>query len=115
MNKAIISIGAIFAVVNLLIGLIVSAYSGVNITVSTVIIVITTLILLAVNNRITLKDGFKVSLNFIIPTIGLIEYLLAVFMPSKFTDNWCLISVIILFVVEAVLLIAAHSVSTKIN
>lgn len=116
MNKTIITIGSIFAVVNLLIGLIVSAFGWINIVISTAIIVATTLLLLAINNGyIFLKEGFKVSLGFIIPTFGLIEYLFAVFMPNKFADNWCLIVVILLCAMEAGLLISAHNVSTKIR
>lgn len=116
MNKTIITLGSILAVVNLLIGLIVSAFGWINIVISTAIIVATTLLLLAISNGyISLKDGFKVSLGFLIPAFGLIEYLFAVFMPNKFVDNWCLIVVILLCAMEAGLLITAHSVSTKIR
>lgn len=114
MNKTILWICGVFAILNLLIGLIVSAYGGINIAVTTMIIILTTVILLGVNGSIRLKDGFKVSLDFIIPVIGLIEYLFALFMPNRFTDNWCLIVILIILAFEALILIGTKSVSNKI-
>ena len=114
MNKTILLICGVFAILNLLIGLIVSAYGGINIAVTTMIIILTTVILLGVNGSIRLKDGFKVSLDFIIPVIGLIEYLFALFMPNRFTDNWCLIVILIILAFEALILIGTKSVSNKI-
>lgn len=115
MNKTIFWIGGVFALLNLLIGLIVSAYGGVNIAVTTVIIILTTVILLVVNGSMRLKDGFKVSLDFIIPVIGLIEYFFALFMPNRFTDNWCLIVILILLAFEVVILIVTKTISNKIR
>lgn len=115
MNKTILLIGGVFAILNLLIGLIVSAYGGVNLAVTTVIIILTTIILLGVNSSMGLKDGFKVSLDFIITIIGLIEYFFALFMPNRFTDNWCLIVILILLAFEALILIVTKSISNKIK
>ena len=115
MNKTILWIGGVFAILNLLIGLIVSAYGGVNIAVTTMIIILTTVIILGVNCSMRLKDGFKVSLNFIIPVIGLIEYFFALFMPNRFTDNWCLIVILILLAFEVIILIGTKSISNKIR
>lgn len=115
MNKTIFWIGGVFAILNLLIGLIVSAYGGVNIAVTTVVIILTTLILLGINGSMGLKDGFKVSLDFIIPLIGIIEYFFALFMPNRFNDNWCLIIILILLAFEALILIVTKSISNKIK
>ena len=115
MNKTILWIGGVFAILNLMIGLIISTYGTVNVTITTFIIFLTTIILLGVNGSMGLKDGFKVSLDFIIPGMGLIQYFFALFMPNRFLDNWCLIVIIILFALEALLLIGAKSVSTKIK
>ena len=115
MNKIILFIGGICAILNLLIGLIVSAYGGVNIAVTTGIIVLTTVILLGINGYMNLKDGFKVSLDFIVPVIGLIEYLFALFMPNRFSDNWCLIVIIIILTFETLVLIATNFISKNIR
>lgn len=114
MTKTILWIGGIFAILNLLIGLIVSAIGGFNIAISTIIIVLTSAILLWVSNS-TMKDGYKVSLSFIIPTIGLIQYLCALFMPNRVADNLCLIAILLLLAFEAIMIIGAKSISSKIQ
>lgn len=115
MNKTILLIGGIAAVFNLLVGLIVSAYGEINLTITTVIIFLTTAILLGINGPIGLKDGFKVSLNFIIPIFALIEYLLALFMPNHIADNWCLVAILFIFAFEAIILISVRAISNKIR
>ena len=115
MNKTIIWIGGVFAILNLLIGLIISVYGVVNVTITTFIILLTTIILLGVNGSMVLKDGFKVSLDFIIPVIGLIQYLFALFMPNRIADNWCLIVIITLLAFEALILIGTIFISKKIS
>lgn len=115
MKRSIFLIGSILVIVNLLLGLIISAYGCVNLVASTVILVLTAVILLLANGRMNLKDGYVVSLNILIPIIGLIQYLIAIFMPSRFSDNWELITLLVLLVIEAIILVAANSISTKIR
>ena len=115
MKKSIISIGALLILINLVFGLIMSAYDSFNLTISTITIVLTIIILLVINGGVKLKDGFKVSLNIIISIIGIIQYLFALFMPNHFNDNWELITLILLTVAEIILLIATNSISTKIR
>lgn len=115
MKQSIIIIGSILVVVNLLLGLVISAYGCVNLVASTVILVLTTAVLLLVNGRMSLKYGYVVSLNILIPIIGLIQYLIAVFMPSRFSNNWGLITLLVLIAIEAILLVATNSISTKIR
>ena len=115
MKKTIILSGSILIAVNLLLGLIITAYSWLNVIISTAVIILAIILLLVVNYRLTLKDGCKVGFNFIIPAIGIFQYLLAVVMPSRFSDNWGLIILVVLAAIEAMLLIVANSVSTKIR
>ncbi len=115
MKRSIFLIGSILVIVNLLLGLIISAYGCVNLIASTVILVLTAVFLLLVNERMSLKDGYVVSLNILIPIIGLIQYLIAVFMPSRFSDNWGLITLLVITAIEAILLVATNSISTKIR
>lgn len=115
MKQSIIIIGSILVVVNLLLGLIISAYGCINLVASTVILVLTAVVLILINGRMSLKDGYAVSLNILIPIIGLIQYLIAIFMPSRFSDNWGLIMLLVLTVIEAIILVAANSISTKIR
>ena len=113
MKQSIILIGSILVIVNLLLGLIISAYGCVNLVASTVILVLTAVVLLLVNGRMSLKDGYVVSLNILIPIIGLIQYIIAVFMPSRFSNNWGMIALLVLIAIEAILLVATNSISKK--
>lgn len=115
MKKSIIIVGSILCIINLLLGLIISAYGGVNLIVTTAIIILTITILLGVNDTVSLKDGYKVCLNVIVPIIGTIQYLIGIFMPSQFSDNWGLITILVLIAIEVILLVAANSISTKIR
>jgi hypothetical protein len=113
MKQSIILIGSILVIVNLLLGLIISAYGCVNLVASTVILVLTAVVLLLVNGRMSLKDGYVVSLNILIPIIGLIQYIIAVFMPNRFSNNWGMIALLVLIAIEAILLVATNSISKK--
>lgn len=115
MKQSIILIGSILVIVNLLLGLIISAYGCINLVASTVILVLTAVVLLLVNGRMSLKDGYVVGLNILIPIIGLIQYLIAILMPSRFSDNWGLITLLVLISIEAILLVATNSISKKIR
>lgn len=96
---------------NLLVGLMLSAYTVFNMVVVSVILFLTAGILLWIDNSNTLKDGFKVSLSFIIPSLGLLEIILGALMPSRFVDNWCLLVILLLMAFEGILLVATHNTS----
>ena len=115
MKQSIILIGSILVIVNLLLGLIISAYGCINLVTSTVILVLTAVVLILINGRMSLKDDYVGSLNILIPIIGLIQYLIAIFMPSRFSDNWGLITLLVLIAIEVIILVAANSISTKIR
>ena len=108
MKKAILITSAILLTLNIIFGLILSSYDWFNVAVSSGIIILTVFLCLLAD-RATIKD---LVLFFI---IGLIQYILAVFMPSAFTDNWIFIAIIVLFGIEAILLTCANIVSKKSN
>lgn len=113
-NKIIVWAGIIFMILNILIGLIVSAIGAFNIITTSVVIILTTIMLVWINGSSGMKEGFKVSLDFIIPIIGIIEYLFALFMADRFADNWCMILILTLLSLEILILLAAKYVSNKI-
>lgn len=114
MKKAIIITSAILLALNLIVGLVLSSYDWFNVAVSSGVIILTVFLCLLAD-RATIKDGFKVSLLVLFSIIGLIQYVLAVFMPSAFTDNLIFIAIIVLFGIEAILLTCANIVSKKSN
>lgn len=114
MKKAIFITSAILLALNLIVGLVLSSYDWFNVAVSSGVIILTVFLCL-IADRATIKDGFKVSLLVLFFIIGLIQYILAVFMPSAFTDNWIFIAIIVLFGIEAIMLTGASIVSDKIK
>lgn len=112
MKKAIIITSAILLALNFIVGLVLSSYDWFNVTVSSGVIILTVFLCLLAD-RTTIKDGFKVSLLVLFSIIGLIQYVLAVFMPSAFTDNWIFIAIVILIGIEAIFLTCANIVSKK--
>lgn len=114
MKKATLITFAILMTMNLIFGLVLSTYDWFNVAVSCGVIILT-VILCILTDRATIKDGFRVSLFVLFSIIGLIQYLLAAFMPSTFTDNWMFIAIIILVGIEAILLTGANIVSVKIK
>ncbi len=115
MRKAIICSGILLCLLNIAIGLIVSAFGALNIVVSPLVIAFTCLLMLAVGSWINLKDAYRVSLSLLVAIIGVVQYLLSVFMPSHASDNWGFIGILLLIGVEVVLIIAANSISNKIQ
>lgn len=99
---------------NLLFGLILSFYDAINLSLSSAVIIITTLLLYLIN-AMTLKDGYKISLLFLFLAIGFIEYLLSFFALNQVKGNWWLIIVIGLFTIEFILLVITNIVSKRIK
>lgn len=114
MKRTIIVISLLWLVVNLLLGMLLSAYSWINVAVSSVVIVVTTL-LLWLTNFVVMKDAFKVSLTILFILIGLMEYGIACFMPQHFEDNWGVISIVILIAIQVAVLFITNVTSKKIN
>ena len=112
MKNYVLIIGIAFLILNIFIGLICSSLSWVNISASSVAILLNTALafLMASDN---VKTPFKISLMFIIPIITIIEYLIALFMPSKFENNFALIVILILLFLETIIYLTIKKVSTK--
>ena len=114
MNKVILSVASVVIVLNLIVGAIISSYTAFNIAASTIAVVATVVLCLLVSNS-SIKDGFKVSLYLLFAIAGAIEFLVAAFMPSHFTDNWWLIAIFVLLALEVTMLIGAAVTSQKIS
>ena len=114
MKKIILSSGIALLVMNLLFGLLLSIYDAINLSLSSAVIVITTLLLYLIN-AMTLKDGYKISLLFLFIAIGFIEYLLSFFAPNQVKENWWLIIIMGLFTIEFILLVITTTISKRIK
>ena len=113
MKNLTLTVGLIFFVANLLFGLILTAYPTFNVCLNSVVILATTGLLYAMR-RIGLRDAFYISLSMIFCFLGFVEFVLGLFAPDRFQNNWYLIVVILLLVFEAVLLTVTHRISKSI-
>lgn len=110
MKKGLYVFGTILLIANILIGLIATSYETFNWILSSVVI-IATIVLLGWLSSSSLKDAFKISLSFLFSFLGLVEYILAIVAPSQFADNWYLIVIIGLIVIESLFVIASNKAS----
>ena len=111
MKNIYLVIGSVVIFINSIIGLIFTSYSTFNWVTSDIIIIINTFLLHSlVNSR--LSDGFKVSLSFIYPILGLIEFAFSVNLENKLENNFLLACLIVFLSIQIILLIIANSLKT---
>ena len=97
----------VFVILNSIIGLIFSFYPFVNwLTANFVITINVVLLNQLVKSKI--NDAFKVSLSFIFPVMGVITFILSLFMPEKIEDNLMFATMLIIFTFQLVLYIIVY-------
>ena len=113
MKKAII-IGCCLLVTNILLGILISKYAFFNMCLNSIVIIITT-VLIAVLDRIYLSTAYKISLYFIFGIIGIVEYICGFFSKGTLTDNWVIITDLILLALQVLIIIVTNTITTKVN
>lgn len=114
MRKTTFILGLILVVFNILVGLVASTYSLFNVFINTCIILAITALIL-ISQSIELKPGFKVSLPFTFLFLGVIQFILGCFSQNHLTDNWFIISILVILLFEVILLVITYSVSKATN
>lgn len=114
MKKTIVTIFGLICTLNILAGLVFSAFSLFNVAVSTLSLILTAIFCLWVYSA-KLKDAFKVSLLAIIPVIGLIQYVIGILMPNSFENNVGIILIALSLAIEIGVLIISFQVSKHIR
>lgn len=114
MKKTILNIGILILVLNVAIGLLLSAYPLFNMVLNSIVIVITTVLiwLLSSYNQ---RTAFAVSLTFLYSFLGIIQLVLGILSPARITDNWMMVTIIALIALECALLIVTKSISKKVK
>ena len=110
MKNLTLIIGGIILLLNLVIGMIFSAYKPFNIGLNSAVIVVNTLMLYSLGVA-QIKDGFKISLSFLFLIAAAIEFILALFVPETLENNVALTMLIILFAGQVILYAIAYFVS----
>ncbi len=112
MKKVLLYIGILALVLNIVVGLLLSTYPLFNIVLNSMVIVITTLLIwLSSGNR----NAFSISLTFLYLFIGILQLVLGVLSPASVMDNWMIVTIIALFVLECMLLIITKTISRKVK
>lgn len=110
MKSTSLIIGGILLVLNLLIGMIISSYETFHVVTNSGIIIVNTALLLVLGT-LNVKDGFRYSLNLLFPTFALIEFLIICFSRPEVENNWGLIVVLLILVLQVILLLGAKKMS----
>ena len=114
MKKLIIIIAAILLAVNLLAGLLLSAYEPFNICFTSIVIIATT-ILICLLDTIRLKTAFAISLSGLFLVGGLAGFILGCISPSQIQDNGCIIAAALGLAVEIAILLICNFTSKRIE
>lgn len=112
MTKIILLIGTLLIIVNTIIGLLLSNYLSFNWISVDVVLFINTLLLYLLSTNQIMSDGYKISLSFILPILGLISVLLAILSKEEYKDNYYLIGFITILAIEIILYIVAKNIKT---
>lgn len=107
-------IGLILIVVNLLFCLILSDYEWFNAGLSSVIILLNTLLVWRIDTM-GLKDGFRISLDFLMPTIGAVEFFLVACSEPQIENNGCFVAAIVLLAFQLIVLLVCKTVSNGVK
>ena len=113
MKKTII-IGCCLLITNIILGILLSKYALFNMCFNSIVIIVTT-VFITLLDRIKLSTAYKISLSFIFGSIGIIEYICGFFSKCTITDNWLIITNLILLVIQVLILIVTTAISSKVN
>ena len=110
MKNLTLVLGGIILLLNLVIGMIFSAYKPFNIGLNSAVIIVNTLILYSLG-VVQIKDGFRISLSFLFLIAAAVEFILALFVPETLENNFSLTMLILLFAGQIILYAIAYFVS----
>ena len=104
--KRIIIIALVVLIANLLAGLLITAYSPLNLLFTSMAILVNTLltVLLFMGHA---ESTHRLSLGFVFAGVGMLEFLTGFFAPQQWADNWWLLGMIILTALQSILLFLA--------
>ncbi len=114
MKKAILILGGLTLIVNVLLGLLLSKYDYFNMGVNCGVIALNSALLFSLW-QFNLRDAFRISFTFLFSFLGIAELVLGCRMPQKLEDNGYLIAIIAILFVEIALFVITKITSNKIN
>lgn len=110
MKKLSIILGVIMLLLNIVLGMMFTCYDTFNCVLNCAVIIVETVLLYLVS-QITLKDGFRVSLYYLVPLFSFVEFICGLFSSEQFSDNWFLITILLIFVLQIIILTISNYLS----
>ena len=114
MKSIILTIGSILVAVNLLFGLLISAYDAFNVGLTTVALIFT-ITLIYVVHTVRMSDAAKVAFTVLLPVSGFFKFVLGIISPARIEDNWCVICCVLLTVIELAIIFCYHKLHRFLN
>lgn len=113
MKKVILIVAGLMVLMNVVLSLVIEAYTSMAMLQGCAVVAISVVILMLVQ-CLKQSDAYRYSLNtlFTIVTIG--EWITAFFAPNELTNNWFIVVALVILIIEVLLLIASNSI-TNIN
>ena len=114
MKNSIWYIGILALFLNIVAGLFISTYPLFNVILNCIVITMTT-VLIWLSTHLRQRTAFAISLLFIYAIIGIIQFILGCFSTAIINDNWMIMTIMALLVIECILLIITKSISKKVK
>lgn len=114
MKSIILTIGGILVAVNLLFGLLISAYDAFNVGFTTAVLILTSAFIYAVYT-VRMSDAAKVAFTVLLPVSGFVKLVLGIISPVRIEDNWCVIGSVLLTVIELVIVFCYYKLHRFVN
>lgn len=114
MKKVTLTIAFLMLVLNVVFGVILTAYTPFKVCFSSAAIIVTA-VLICILSTVRLKDAFAISLSFLFSFLGLVQFILGCCSTDTFTDNGCLVAALVLLAFEVSILLICNLTSKAIK
>lgn len=114
MKNTILYLGILLLLLNVIASLLLTMYPPFNMIVNCVVIIATTVMiwLLLFTKQNT---PFSIVLALIFGVIGVLQLVCGCFMPNQLHDNWILLTIITLWIIEIILFVISNYISKNIK
>lgn len=114
MKKATLLISLLILTLNVVLGLVLSAYTPFKVCYTSAVVLVTT-VLIYLLKTVCMKDAFVISLSFLFSIIGFVEFIMGCLSPESLIDNGYFVATLILLAIEVSLLLICNITSIIIK
>lgn len=110
MKKVILIVAGSMVLMNVILSLLIDAYTSVAMIQGCMAVLISAVILMFVQ-CLKLSDAYRYSLNTLFTIVSVGEWITAFFAPNELINNWFLMVALVILVLEVLLLVASNSIT----